>query len=106
MELSCKNVTNKVASAVDALSKLKNLLPTHTKLILYNSLFRSHAEFGLCSWSSSKSKDIERICVLQKRAVKYMDNAKYSDHTGPIFKKHNILKFQNLVNLHQGCFYV
>jgi len=71
---------------------------------VYNSLFRSHTEFGVTAWGRSKSPNIKRICVLQKRAVRYIENAKYNSHTGQIFSKFNILKFPDLVNLNQACF--
>ena len=48
--------------------------------------------------------DIKRICTLQKKAVRYIENSKYNSHAGPIFKKFNILKFHDLVNLNQACF--
>jgi hypothetical protein len=99
-----KYVRGKVAGAVFALSKLRNLLPKHIKYTVYNSLFRSHIEFGVTAWGRSKSTNIKRICVLQKRAVRYIENAKYNSHTGQIFSKFNILKFPDLVNLNQACF--
>ena len=56
-----KYVRGKVAGAVFALSKLRNLLPKHIKYTVYNSLFRSHIEFGVTAWGRSKSTNIKRI---------------------------------------------
>jgi hypothetical protein len=99
-----KHVRGKVAGAVYALSKLRNLLPKHIKYTVYNSLFRSFIEFGITAWGRSRSGDIKRICTLQKKAVRYIENSKYNSHAGPIFTKFNILKFHDLVNLNQACF--
>ena len=44
------------------------------------------------------------MCTLHKRAVRYIENAKYNTHTGRIFSKFNIFKFPDLVNLNQACF--
>ena len=42
-----QHVTGKLASANFALSKVKNLFPTSIKKNIYNSLFKSHLEYGL-----------------------------------------------------------
>ena len=39
-------VKSKLISSTFALSKVKSVLPEKTKLIIYNSLFRSHLEFA------------------------------------------------------------
>ena len=97
-------VRGKVASAVYALSKLRNLLPRHVKLTVYNSLFRSFMEFGISCWGRSSNNNINRISILQKRAVRYIENLKYNAHTGAAFISTKILKFTDLISLNQGCF--
>jgi hypothetical protein len=99
-----QHIRGKAASTVYALSKLRNLLPKKVKYTVYNSLFRSYIEYGCLCWGNSNSKDINRISVLQKRAVRYIDNAKYNTHTGPIFEELKILKFQDLVLFNQASF--
>ena len=99
-----KHINRKVANANYALSKLKNLLPIKVKYTIYNSLIKSHIEYNLSCWGKVKSKEIEKIIVLQKRAVRYIANLKYNSHTGQTFKNLNILKFNDLVNLKQATF--
>ena len=65
---SCKG--SKVAHVVFALSKLKNILPINAKITIYNLLFRSFIEFGICAWG----KQINRIISLQKRAMRCIVN--------------------------------
>ena len=45
-----------------------------------------------------------RIIKLQKRALRYIDNAGYNSHTGPIFSKYKLLTFQDQINYSQACF--
>ena len=99
-----ESVRKKISSATFALAKLKKTLPSHIKYTIYNSLFRSHIEFGISAWGNSSSNDIKRICSLQKRAIRYISNANYNSHTGAIFKKFNILKFHDLFKLNQAMF--
>ena len=100
-EQHTKYVTGKAANAVFALSKLKNIVPSSAKLTIYNSLFRSFIEYGICAWGRSKSKNIDRINTLQKRAMRCIFNTKYNAHTDPIFHKLQVLKFNDLLDLNE-----
>ena len=102
-EFHSRKIRAKISGAVYALSKLKSLLPKKIKYLIYNSLFRSHIEYCISAWGKSKSSEIKRIITLQKRAVRYIDNARYNSHTGPIFNKYRILRFNDLVDFNQGC---
>ena len=77
--------------------KLKNLLPNKIKLTIYNSLFKSHIEYGIVAWGNSADPGIKRICSLQKRSVRYISNARSKQHTSNLFAEHKILKFHDLV---------
>ena len=98
------HVCGKAANAVYALSKLKHIIPVSVELTIYNSLFRSFIEYGICAWGRSNSNLINRLITLQKRAVRCIINAKYNAHTDPIFAKLGILKFKDLLDLNQICF--
>ena len=98
-----KYVRSKAASTVYSLSKLKNLLPKQIKHTVYNSLFRSYIEFGISCWGGTQNSIIGRISILQKRAVRYIDNLKYNSHTGPSFLKLKILRFKDMVQYNQAC---
>ena len=102
-EFHSRKIRAKISGAVYALSKLKSLLPKKIKYLIYNSLFRSHIEYCISAWGKSKSSEIKRIITLQKRAVRYIDNARYNSHTGPIFNKYRILRFNDLVDFNQDC---
>ena len=56
------HVINKIAGTTYALSKLENLLPNKIKLTIYNSLFKSHIEYGIVAWGNSADQGIKRIC--------------------------------------------
>ena len=98
------HVRNKIAGATYALSKLRNLLPSKIKLTVYNSLFKSHIEYGITAWGNSADPGIKRICSLQKRSVRYISNARKMSHTSNLFSKYNILKFQDLTKLNEISF--
>ena len=87
-----------------ALSKIRNLLPSNIKLTIYNSLFRSFVEYGISAWGLGKSKDMRKLSILQKRAVRLIDNSKKAAHSDPLFLKFKILKIQDMVDFNQGIF--
>ena len=99
-----KSVKNKVSSSLFALSKIRNLLPSNIKLTIYNSLFRSFVEYGISAWGLGKSKDMRKLSILQKRAVRLIDNSKKAAHSDPLFLKFKILKIQDMVDFNQGIF--
>ena len=81
---------------------MKNLLP-HTALkSLYYTLIHSHTTNGIHTWGNANS--IEQLFVLQKRAIRIINNKKYRTHTEPLFKSDNILKMTDLYKLHVSLF--
>ena len=72
------------------------MLPTKQKIMIYNALFKPHLEYGTPIWSASKSPKTMLI-TQQKRAIRYIDGKNKKKHTDHLFKRFNILKFEDLV---------
>ena len=47
---------------------------------------------------------MKKISLLQKRAVRIIDNAKTASHSDPIFFKYKILKLNDLADFNQATF--
>ena len=75
-----------------ALKKFKNLMVPKTKLLIYESLFRSHILYGIELWGKSKSQLFTKLITLQKKAIRTIEN---KIHTEPIMKKYKILKVRD-----------
>jgi hypothetical protein len=99
-----KSVKNKASSAVFALSSVKNILPSNIKLTIYNSLFRSFIEYAISAWGCNKCSEMKQIHILQKRAIRLIDNSKATSHSDPLFLKYKILKINDLVDFNQAIF--
>ena len=79
------------------LSTVKKQFPTKLKIMLYNSLFMPHMNYGINIWGYGKNhKCIEK---LQKWALRTTLNLKYNAHTSPHFARHNLMKFQDIRDL-------
>lgn len=90
-----ENISNKIASAVFALNQIKNILPLNIRKIVYNSLVRSHIEYGIMTWGSAKKSKLQKIIKIQKKAVRAVNNDTFRAHTDPIFSSLEILKFKD-----------
>ena len=92
------HVHSKLASSNYAINISKNFLPLHIRLKLYNSLFKSHLEFGLLAWGNVSSNKLKGIVNLQKKCIRNVANKHTLSHTDPIFASLKILKFTDLFN--------
>ncbi len=80
---------------------MKNYLPLHVKLALYNSLVLSHINYGILAWGL----DSDRIFKLQQKSVRIISLSKYNAHTELIFKQLKLLKIRDIYILNELKFY-
>ena len=73
------------------LSKLKHVLDIKTLRSVYYSIFESHLCYALLVWAQN-TNSIERLNLLQKKALRVMFFQNRNSHTGPLFKVSIILK--------------
>ena len=89
----------KLGLAIYQLSACKYLTPEQVKKNIYYSIFESNLRFAAPIYGSAKESELNCIFLQQKRAVRLITNAKFKDHTDPIFYKLRILKLPDLLNL-------
>ena len=58
----------------------------------------------ITAWGSFGGNMVSRISILQKKAIRYIESAKYNSHSDPLFYKYNILKFEDLKVYNQAVF--
>jgi hypothetical protein len=105
--MSWKPHTNKIATKIaqtcGILNKLKNTVPEHTLITLYQSPINPHINYGILAWG--KSTNTSTLTKLQKRALRTITTSKYNAHTDPIHKRFNILKITDQYSLNALKFY-
>ena len=47
---------------------------------------------------------MKQIHILQKQAIRYIDNSKAMSHSDPLFLKYKILKINDLIDFNQAIF--
>ena len=63
---------------------------------LYFSLFESHLSYGLPVWGSANQALIQKLFILQKKALRAITFSDFRAHSSPLFKDLHILKIHDL----------
>ena len=92
-------ISNKLTRICGVVSRLKHYVPVLILKIIYNSLFLSHLNYGITAWGFNVGS---RIKTLQKKAIRFIYNAKYNSHTTPMFKNLHLLQAVDIFKL--ACF--
>ena len=87
----------KISKAIGIISHLKLIYPQRILFTLYNSLIISHMLYGMVLWG--KSDNVHRIEKLQKKAMRIISYSRPLEHTEPLFKAFNLLKFNDIYTL-------
>ena len=85
-------IVSKISRTVGILYRLKDISPQSVLLTLYNTLILPHFLYCLLLLGSS-IKENHPLLLLQKKAVRIIDNSHNIAHTEPICKVHRLLKF-------------
>ena len=91
------HIAKNISKSIGMMNRLKSILPTHVKVMIYNALILSKINYGILTWGYES----ESILKLQKKAVRIITLANYNAHTEPIFKKLSILKIHDLFSICQ-----
>lgn len=89
-------VLNKASKITGVVGRLRFILPTCIKLLLYNSLFQSHLNYCQIVWGNTTHTNLECIFLLQKKYLRYAYNASYTAPTITFFNNSGVIPAHNL----------
>ena len=72
--------------------------------MLYSSLILPYLNYGILAWGNTYSSYLERILLLQKKALRIICRESWRCHTNDLFYQNNILKIKDLYCLNLGQF--
>ena len=108
------NVSKKISRGVGILSLLKKSMETKLLKNIYYSVVYSHLNYGIQAWGSASPNDLEKLLILQKKAVRIMSGVQYFQiydqppgplpASEPLFKNLEILKISDIFKLNIGKF--
>ena len=93
-------VKSKICRAIGFMYRIRDKVDSQSQLMIYITLILPYLMYCCELWGNTFNSRINDIRLLQKRAVRIIDNVSYRDHTSHIFKKYGILKINDLVDLH------
>ena len=76
----------KLSKVVGVLNKLKHFLPTSTLLKIYKSLLLPHLNYAILSWGFAHTSNLNRLLILQKKALRSINKKPYTYPSTPLFK--------------------
>ena len=74
-----------------------NILSSNSLKLLYYSLVHPHLLYCNFIFGCSSQKNIKRLAILQKKAIRSITKSKIHDHTVPLFKSLKILPLEQLI---------
>lgn len=84
-------VAKKVSSGLYALYKLSKLCNIKTLKVVYFAYVHANINFGISIYGATTKKNLDRLLILQKRAVRIMLNLKWRDTVKEQFKNLGIM---------------
>jgi hypothetical protein len=98
-------IVKKCSAIVGILFKLRNVLPPSVRKIIYFSLIHSHISYACEIWGHTSDYYIEKLFIMQKKAVKAMCGQSYRSHSFQIFCQNSILPLRLLIS-YQSCIFI
>ena len=97
-------IVGKISPLIGVLYRLRGLMPVSACRNIYHALVQSHLLYMSVIWSNCTKKELNQLCVLQKRAIKNIYGFPSQYPTKDLFVETNILPFEVLMKL-QTCIY-
>ena len=91
-------LSKKLSQAIGMLYNIRKSCNQQVLLSLYHAIFNSHMTYGLPIWGNTTKSILNRIVLLQKKALRAISYSGYNDSSSPIFKNLNILKLNDEYN--------
>ena len=97
-------ICGRVCKAVGVLYKIKNIVPRSVLITLYYSLIYSQLSYCNIVWGNASSHCINKLYVMQKKAVRIITNSNFLAHASPLFSSLHFLKVHDIYKYQVGCF--
>ncbi len=91
----------KLSSVCGILSKVRHYLNRNSLMLIYNSLVESRLRYSILSWSTAPMKQINRLKVLQNKALRFINFSSLDTAMLPLYAHFNVLPLDHLILLQQ-----
>ena len=98
------HVCLKISKSIGIIYRSRFYLSSKSKLALYYSLVYPYLSYCSITWASTYVTKLNRIFILQKRAVRVLTNSDFRAHSAPLFLQLKILDIFKLNAFHVAKF--
>ena len=84
-------ISTKVSKTIGLIAKLRHFVPQDTLLTLYKSLIYPYLSCGICAWGQASKSLLNKLLILQKRALKFIIFSDKRNSAIPLFVKCKVL---------------
>lgn len=84
----------KLSSAIGVLFRCRHMFPSRILFQLYHSLFRSHLNYCLLIWGTTTKSNINRLLLLEKKAIRCASLVDYFHPTKELFQRNKIVNIE------------
>jgi hypothetical protein len=89
-----------ISRNIGMISKLSYFFPSEILYNIYSALILPYISYGVLAWGKSSAYLLNRITILQNRALRIINRVGFRAHSNPLFLKHRTLKVSDIY-LHQ-----
>ena len=98
-------IADKISKSIGILFKLsKHKAPKTLLKLIYYSLIHSYLNYNLIIYGGAYNDHLNRLFLLQKRAVRIISNSSFLAHTDPLFFSNKILKIHDMYKFNVGLY--
>ena len=94
-----KLICSKISKSIGILRLLRFSFPKHVLKLIYMSLIYSYINYCNVVWGSAYNNHLRPLVILQKKAVRIINNSSYDAESAPIFHSLSLLNISNLHKL-------
>ena len=84
-------ISIKISKSISILAGLRHFVPSSTLLNIYCSLVQPYLSYGIAVWGQAAPTNLEKILILQKRALRLIHFKPFRFHAVPLFKLSYVL---------------
>jgi hypothetical protein len=95
-DIHIKEIKKKIAPVTGLFKKISKNIPEKIKRQLFFNLFQSKILYGINTWGTVGKTQMEKIQIIQNKAIKNLYNLKRRTNTNFIHKKYNYTKIYKL----------
>ena len=94
----------KLSKVLGILAKIRYSMPSMLLRTVYHAFFKPHIDYCINIWTCTTPSHLKPIKICMNKAVRIMTFSKPDEPANPLFKKLNLLNFENTVKLHIAKF--